>query len=69
MTKTTLELEPGDRVQLPAGIVRTVAKVEPNGWLNYRNRPLFDVLYLEGRTPEWGHGNSASEASTWTVVA
>lgn len=70
MTKTTAELLPGDRVVLPGGLVRTVDRVVPNGWLNYRNEPIYNVMYREPAIPGvWSDGNSGIGASLWLVAS
>lgn len=67
--KTTLELQPGDRVAIGNGrVVRTVASVAPSGYVNRRNRPLYNVLWREGSTPEWSGGNSGTGDYLWRVV-
>lgn len=65
--KRTDELQPGDRVLVPCGPIRTVARVEASGYRVARNAPLFNVMYAEGRTPEWGPGNSALADTPWTL--
>jgi metal-responsive CopG/Arc/MetJ family transcriptional regulator len=66
-TKTTSQLERGDRVQLPGGLVRTVDRIVPSGYVNYRNEVISSVMYAEGRTDEWSGGNSGVSGTTWTV--
>lgn len=61
-------LKPGDRVRLPGGLIRTVDHVAESEFRNYRNEPIVYVIYAEGRTPEWSHGNSAIWSSEWEVV-
>jgi hypothetical protein len=67
--KHTLELAPGDRLRLPGGVVRTVMDVRDSEWVNYRNQPIFYVLYVEGRTEEWSEGNSGIAATQWELKA
>ncbi len=67
MSKTTSELNQGDRVRLVSGLVRTVDRVERTGFVNYRNEPILAVLYAEGRTDQWSGGNSAVASSEWDV--
>jgi hypothetical protein len=67
MTRTD-ELEPGMRVVLPGGIVRTVAAVEPSGFVNRADLPIYNVLWLEPGDERWtGSGNSGIAASLWEV--
>lgn len=67
--KTTLELNPGDRVSLGGGqVVRTVALVKDSGYVNRHDRPIYSVLWREGSTPEWSGGNSGTGDYLWTVV-
>jgi hypothetical protein len=67
-TKTTLELQPGDRVVLPRkGVVRTVAEVKQSAMTNYRSKPIYFVTYTEGDTEQWSGGNSATAESTWPI--
>lgn len=63
----TDQLEAGHRVRLPFGLLRTVLEVVPSPYVNYRDETIFNVLYAEGQTPEWGHGNSGTASSLWTV--
>lgn len=59
MNKRTDELVLGDLVRLPGGLIRTVDVVKDSGYVNYRNEPIFAVMYCEGRTAEWSEGNSS----------
>lgn len=63
-------LRPGDRVATfhGSGVVRTVARVVPSGWLNSGGLPIFYVLYAEEHTAEWGEGNSALAATLWAMA-
>lgn len=67
--KRTDELTAGDRVVLNRGrIVRTVKTARPNGYVNYRNEPLWNVMYTEPATPGvWSDGNSSNQSGMWTV--
>lgn len=65
----TDHLEPGTRVVLPGGLVRTIDRVTESQWLNRSNEPIFYVYYAEGRTPEWSEGNSAIASTEWKVAA
>lgn len=80
--KATRDLEPGDRVVLStwprtvvgpdrtgATLVRTVKEVVPSGTVNEWNEPLFNVMYQEGATDEWGPGNSGCADTMWEVEA
>jgi hypothetical protein len=61
-----VDLQPGDRVQLPGGLVRTVLTVMPYtapGWDH-----LVSVKYREGRTAEWSAGNSSGRDTLWEVL-
>lgn len=69
MIKRTDELDAGNVVQLPGGIVRTVDEIADSGYVNYRDEPIFYVNYREGRTREWSSGNSGIARSTWEVLA
>lgn len=66
--RATTDLRPGDRVRLSGGIVRTVARIEPAGYVNYRNEELLAVYYREGHTAEWSGGNSAARGSLWVLA-
>jgi len=71
-TKTTLDLQPGDVVLIGWPVAktrRTVARVVPNGYVNHRDEPLYNVLYAEGDTPEWSGGNSSNGSGTWQVAS
>lgn len=67
-TKTTTELIPGDRLIVAKGIERTVSKVTDSGYLNHSNKPILNVHYAEGNTPEWSGGNLGAEDSVWTLA-
>lgn len=67
-TKRTDQLRPGDRLLVDGRLVRTVQAVAPNGYVNSRNRPLYDVTYVEGHTDEWSGGNSGAAETEWTVA-
>lgn len=69
MTKTTLQLAPGDRVLLVGRHVRTVETVEPGPFVNQWGAPIFNVLWAEGSTSEWSAGNSGAAETVWTVTA
>jgi hypothetical protein len=68
IVKATSALVPGDQVQVNSRIVRTVARVAPNGYLNRNDEPLVNVYWHEGRTADWSEGNSATWDSEWTVL-
>lgn len=70
MEKRTDELMCGDRVRIgdKNPILRTVDMVQPNGLRNDHGEPLWNVMYREGATPEWGRGNSATADTKWDVV-
>lgn len=63
-----MELQTGDRVRLPGGVVRTVAEVQRTNLIGAYGAPLYFVAYAEGRTKEWGPANSAVETSEWSLV-
>lgn len=64
----TTELQAGDRVRLPGGLVRTVSEVQSTNLVGTYGNPLFYVAYAEGRTKEWGPANSAADTTDWTLV-
>ena len=67
--KTTLELQPGDRVVLTRkGVVRTVAKVTPSDYVNRHNEIIYNVHYREGRDRDWSGGNSGLASTTWELA-
>lgn len=68
LTKRTDELQPGDRVLIGSRLVRTVDRVVPNGYVNYRNEPLSNVMYREPASDVWGPGNSDAPGSIWNLV-
>lgn len=65
--RETNQLQAGDRVRLIGGLIRTVASVKANGTFNYRNQPIFDVIYREPASAQWSDGNSAIAESIWEV--
>ena len=67
-TKRTDELAVGDVLVIEGRHVRTVARVAPNGYVNSRNEPLYNVDYAEGDTAEWCSGNSGAPASLWVLA-
>lgn len=67
MQRTTLELQPGDRVRLGRTVVRTVATVTDSGYVNAQDAPIYSVRYVEGDTAEWSAGNSGTAASVWDL--
>lgn len=69
MSKATLELQAGDRVLLPGGLVRTVAEVVDAGYLGRRGDSLLAVKYREGSTSEWSGGNLAASDSRWELAS
>lgn len=66
--KQTIDLVPGDKVLLVGRHVRTVARVEPAGYIGMTGRPVHNVHYREGRTPEWSNANSGADTTEWTLV-
>lgn len=64
----TTELQAGDRVRLPGGLIRTISEIEPTNLVGTYGDPLYFVAYAEGRTKEWGPGNSATAKSDWVTV-
>jgi len=66
--KTTLQLDPGDRVQLPNKQVRTVARVDETTMRNARGKPIYTVRYAEGQTESWGPANTAIAKTRWRVL-
>lgn len=66
--KTTAELVAGDRLLINGRLVRTVARVERSAFVNYRDEPIFYVMYAEGDTPEWSGGNSGIGSTGWTLA-
>lgn len=68
-TKTTAQLRQGDRVQLPGGVVRTVASVDRTEYVNHKDAPLFAVMWAEYEHGVWGRGNMAHAEHAWTLAA
>jgi hypothetical protein len=64
----TDELEHGTRLLIDGRLVRTVDRVEVGPYLNYRNEPIYNVEYVEGRTDEWSAGNSGIASTTWRLA-
>lgn len=66
-------LQPGMRVILPTGAVRTVASVVLSGWVNDDDAPLLNVWYCEAPDSAYGPGawlgraNSSHPAGLWQV--
>jgi hypothetical protein len=68
-TKRTDELVRGDRLLIGNRLVRTVESVVPNGYVNRRDEPLYNVTYAEGEEPGvWSGGNSGAPGTEWTVL-
>lgn len=67
-TKTTDQLEQGDRVNLGNGHVRTVATVECAGYETMGDGPGRVVHYVEGAHLGWGPANSAGARSSWQIA-
>lgn len=67
MHRRTDQLEPGDRVTLRNGIVRTVDRITPTDYTGTTGLPIVAVYYAEGRTDEWSEGNTATSETLWTV--
>lgn len=64
----TVDLQPGDRVELPLGHVRTVSSVTRAGYVNGRGQEILTVWYAEGWTLEWSEGNTGAPDTLWTVL-
>jgi hypothetical protein len=65
----TLDLEPGMRLLVARGIVRTVGAVTDSGYVA-TSGPIFNVWYA-GPVPDdgWpGPGNSGTRTSKWRVI-
>lgn len=68
-SKTTTELEHGDRISLFNGLIRTVDRTHPSGYDNGRGAPIWCVRYQEPPSDEWSDGNSWLADETWTLDA
>ena len=71
--RRTDKLQPGDRLFLPlcGGHIRTVATVEPAGYVNHRNEPIYTVRYVDEGLPEgtpFREGNTCNSSGVWQFI-
>lgn len=67
VTKTTLQLVPGDRLSIGRRMTMTVREVVPAGYVGTRGHDIFNVMY-EPHGYKWSAGNSGIASSEWTVL-